>query len=129
MLNRLPLRAARRAAILSRMRARFKLWIEEDEKLIFSGWRAELLEAIEETGSLSEAASRLKIHFRSAWGRVHEMEQRLGVKLVETRVGGAGGGGARLTPAGSDLLRRYRQLDADLAAEVERRFAELFPVE
>ena len=111
------------------MRARFKLWIEEDDKLIFSGWRAELLEAIAETGSLSEAASRLKIHFRSAWGRVHEMEQRLGVKLVETQVGGVGGGGARLTPAGSELLRKYRRLDADLAAEVERRFAELFQVE
>lgn len=111
------------------MRARFKLWIEEDEKLIFSGWRAELLEAIEETGSLSEAASRLKIHFRSAWGRVREMEQRLGVKLVETHVGGVGGGGARLTPAGRDLVRKYHQLNADLAAEVERRFAELFSVE
>ena len=108
------------------MRARFKLWIEKDDELVFSGWRALLLETIAEAGSLSEAAERLGVHYRIAWGKVRQMEKRLGVKLVEGHAGGAGGGGATLTPAGEEFVRRYRQLHEEMQADVERKFAELF---
>src|SRR5512142_2622810 len=99
------------------MRARFKLWIEKDDELVFSGWRALLLETIAEAGSLSEAAERLGVHYRIAWGKVHQRERRLGVKRVEGRAGGAGGGGAALPPAGQEYVRRYRQLQEGLQAE------------
>ena len=108
------------------MRPRFKLWIEKDGQLVFSDWRAQLLRAIDETGSLTEAAARLGIHYRIAWEKLHRMEQRLGRKVVEGRSGGAGGGGASLTPAGRELLARYERLHANLHEEVERRFAELW---
>jgi molybdate transport system regulatory protein len=106
-----------------------KLWLEIEGELVISAWRVQLLEAVAETGSLSEAANRLGVHFRIAWGKVREMEQRLGVKLVETHTGGVGGGGSRLTPAGVELVRKYRQLNEEVCAEVERRFSALFPAE
>jgi molybdate transport system regulatory protein len=108
------------------VRVRWKVWIEKDKELVFSGWRALLLEAIDETGSLSEAASRLGVHYRIAWGKVRKMEQRLGIKLVEGHSGGIGGGGARLTPAAREFVQRYRQLTRHLDEEVERKFTELF---
>ncbi|MCL5110702.1 MAG: LysR family transcriptional regulator [Chloroflexi bacterium] len=108
------------------MRPRFKLWIEKDGQLVFSDWRAQLLRTIDESGSLSEAASRLGVHYRIAWEKLHRMEQRLGVKLVEGHSGGAGGGGANLTDAGRELLAKYERLTASLDEEVARRFAALF---
>ncbi len=108
------------------MHVRFKLWLEKDGELVFSGWRALLLETIAETGSLSEAAARLRVHYRIAWGKVRQMERRLGVKLVEAHAGGVGGGGAVLTPAACELVRKYRELNRAAQAEVEREFQRLF---
>ncbi len=104
------------------MKAKLKLWIEKDDKLVLSAWRVELLEAVAATGSLSEAANQLGIHFRSAWGRVRQMEERFGFKLLKTQVGGVGGGGATLTPAAEELVKAYHELSAELEEEVERRF-------
>ena len=54
------------------------------------------------------------------------MEARLGLQLVETNSGGAGGGGSRLSPAAADLVRRYRALRVGLDDLVETRFASEF---
>ena len=108
------------------MRPRYKLWIEKDGHLVFSDWRAELLRAIDETGSLTDAAAKLGVHYRIAWEKLHRMEQRLGRKVVEGRSGGVGGGGASLTPAGRELLERYERLNAGLDELVEARFRQLF---
>ena len=93
---------------------------------MFSGWRAILLEAIDETGSLSDAAAKLGVHYRIAWGKVRQMERRLGLKLVEGHSGGVGGGGASLTPAAHELVRKYRQLSREMEEQVQRRFDDLF---
>lgn len=108
------------------MRPRLKLWIEKDGELVLSDWRIKLLEAVAETGSLSEAAQRLGVHYRIAWEKVRRMEQRLGEKVLESHSGGVGGGGAKLTPYGLELCRKYRQLREDLDEKVEGRFAEVF---
>ncbi|MDA8219857.1 MAG: LysR family transcriptional regulator [Dehalococcoidales bacterium] len=108
------------------MQARFKLWVEKDGELVLSAWRTQLLETIDEAGSISEAAHRLGVHYRIAWARVHQMEQRLGVRLVEGRSGGAGGGGARLTAAGREQVRKFHQLSRDLQEQIDSRLAELY---
>jgi len=108
------------------MRARFKLWVEKDGQLVFSDWRAELLRAIDDTGSLSEAARRLGVHYRIAWDKLRRAESSLGYKLVEGHAGGAGGGGAQLTPAGRHLLEKFEHLNQGLSQEVAQRFAALF---
>ncbi len=55
---------------------------------------------VAETGSLAEAARRMGLSYRRAWGKISEIETNLGVRLVETEVGGAGGGSTHLTPVG-----------------------------
>ena len=104
------------------MQPRVNLWIEKDGEVVLSEWRVALLEAVAETGSITSAAERMNIGYRQAWAKLHECEARLGLALVETTVGGSGGGGAQLTPAARDLVARYRRFSAGLTDLVQRRF-------
>ena len=108
------------------MEPKANFWIERDGQVALSVWRVALLEAIDETGSISAAAEKMGIHYRLAWTRVHEMEERLGVKLVETHTGGAGGGGAVLTPIAREYIKRFHKFTEGLPALVEERFHETF---
>jgi molybdate transport system regulatory protein len=94
---------------------RLKLWIELDGRVVLSAYRARLLRLIEETGSLAEAAERMQLSYRRAWGKIRDVEGILGVRLVQSDTGGAGGGGSRLTPEAADLLRRYEAFEASVA--------------
>ena len=89
---------------------RSNVWLEVDGKVAFSRWRAELLLAVERTGSISGAAKEMNIQYRLAWQRINEMEKRLNVSLVEPRVGGKGGGGSELTPLAFQLIERFGKM-------------------
>ncbi len=108
------------------MQARANFWIEKNEKVVLSSWRISLLEAVEETGSISAAASKMGISYRRAWEKIHESEQRLGIKLVETQTGGEGGGGSYLTPIAMDYIQRFHNFTSGLNRLVAQRFRENF---
>jgi molybdate transport system regulatory protein len=71
-----------------------------------------LLEAIGETGSISAAGRRFKMSYRRAWELVAELNGMFDAPLVIAGAGGVGGGGARLTPLGRDVARRFRAIEA-----------------
>jgi molybdate transport system regulatory protein len=106
-----------------------KLWMEKDGLLVFSDYRAELLQHIAETGSLAEGAQRMGLSYRRAWGKIKEIERNLGMRLVQSEAGGRGGGRTRLTPEGEQVLARYRAFRAAAQADVSRDFAEAFTKE
>jgi molybdate transport system regulatory protein len=108
------------------MQPKLNLWIEKNGQVVLSLWRVKLLEAIEETGSISAAAAKMDISYRRAWHKIRESEERLGVKLVETQAGGAGGGGSRLTPVAADYIQRFHQFTSGLNSLVSQRFHEFF---
>ena len=90
-------------------------------RLVFGAVRigpgeAELMEHIRETGWVSAAGGRMKMRCKRAWMLVEEMNAAFAVPLVASTRGGPGGGGASLTEAGAEVLRRYRAIEA--AAEV-----------
>jgi molybdate transport system regulatory protein len=101
-------------------------WIEKNGEVVLSTWRVELLEAVEETGSISAAASKMGVSYRRAWEKINECEARLGVKLVDTQTGGAGGGGSQLTPTATDYIDRFRHFTSGLNRIVDQRFHEFF---
>lgn len=72
--------------------------------------RADILELIAETGSISEAAKRMSMSYKRAWSLVQALNDGWGAPLVETARGGAAQGGAALTDAGRDVLSRYRRM-------------------
>ncbi|MEP6871688.1 MAG: LysR family transcriptional regulator [Anaerolineaceae bacterium] len=86
---------------------RQKLWLEREGKLVMSDYRLRLLELIAETGSLAQAATALGLSYRRAWGKVKELEANLGLSLVQSEVGGAGGGHTVLSPAAVQLMAAY----------------------
>lgn len=110
----------------NRVKVRFNLWIEENGDVALSMWRVKLLTIIGETGSINAAADQLNIPYRTAWLKIHEMEQRLGTRLLETHTGGKHGGGAQLTPEARDLIVKFEKLKADLEPFVEASFEKIF---
>ena len=80
--------------------------------------KADLLEAIARTGSISAAGRELGMSYRRAWNLVEVMNRSFRSPLVETLTGGAGGGGARVTELGADALTRYRVMETKAAIAV-----------
>ena len=105
---------------------RIKLWVEKDGRLALSDYRVQLLRHIDETGSLAEAAQRMRLSYRRAWGKVREMEANLGARLVRSEVGGAGGGGSRLTPEGERLVALYARFRRAMESDLGKEFREVF---
>ncbi len=108
------------------MEPRLKLWMEKDGLLVLSDYRAELLDHIARTGSISRGAERMGLSYRRAWGKVKEMERNLGKRLVQSETGGPGGGRTKLTPECEEILARYRVFRAAARADVSRDFAQAF---
>ncbi len=67
--------------------------------------RLDILRRIGEVHSISEAARSAGVSYKAAWQAVETLSNLAGAALVEKMVGGSGGGGAVLTPAGERLLR------------------------
>jgi molybdate transport system regulatory protein len=80
--------------------------------------KADLLEALVRTGSISAAAREMDMSYRRAWLLVDTMNRSFRTPLVETSQGGAGGGGAQVTALGLDVLVRYRAMEARAAASI-----------
>lgn len=109
------------------MRPRVKLWLEgANGRLLFSDYRARLLRLVCETGSLAQAAATMHLSYRRAWGKIREIEQNLGRQIVQSEVGGAGGGKTHLTDEGMRLLVAYERFAHEVGSAVEQIFAGSF---
>ena len=71
-----------------------------------------LLEEIARVGSISAAGRALKMSYRRTWELEEDLNHNLGQPVVATAIGGSGGGGASLTPAGEKLVAEYRAIEA-----------------
>jgi molybdate transport system regulatory protein len=80
--------------------------------------KADLLEAIRDTGSISAAGRSMAMSYRRAWLLVDTMNACFETPLVETAKGGASGGGARLSPLGEQVLAHFRAMEAAAAAAI-----------
>ena len=75
-----------------------------------------LLEAIRNTGSISQAGRSLDMSYRRAWLLVDDMNRCFREPVVTTQPGGAQGGGAALTPFGVELIEKYRSIESQAMA-------------
>jgi molybdate transport system regulatory protein len=108
------------------MKAKCKVWIVFGDRVKLGDGRAQLLELIDELGSLRKAASRLEMSYRYAWGYLRELEQAAGFTLLERHAGGGPGGGMRLNKRGKEFVTRYRKFRRQVDAVVDRQFARTF---
>ncbi|MGQ0486689.1 MAG: winged helix-turn-helix domain-containing protein [Hyphomicrobiales bacterium] len=93
----------------SSLRLRLKLVLGPDTAL--GPGKADLLEAIEQTGSIAAAGRQLGMSYKRAWLLVETMNGCFKTPLVTSVRGGKGGGVAQLTPAGKDVLQRFRNIE------------------
>lgn len=105
---------------------RSKIWIEVDGDPVFGRGRRFLLEAIDSYGSINQAAKEIHISYRKAWSYIKNMEERLGIQLVERQTGGKNGGGATLTEEARRFLRKYKAMERGINEIVDERFSEIF---
>lgn len=104
-----------------------RLWMERAGKAVLGKGRADLLEGIDRTGSIRQAARAMGMSYRRAWLLVQSANDGAGFPLVEACVGGVQGGGATLTPPGRTALRLFRELEARVEAEANACLERLQP--
>lgn len=111
---RTPARAHNRPTAL---RAKLRFVLEPD--IALGPGKAEMLEGIRATGSISAAGRLMSMSYKRAWLMVESMNRCFRHPLVETAQGGARGGGAQLTPTGEAVLACYRRMEARAARAIE----------
>ena len=104
------------------MEIKAKFWIENKGEVVLGGGKAALLQAVDRFGSIQRAADEFGMSYRHAWGAIKKIEQRAGFKIVDTKLGGRDGGGARLTLRGKAFVDRVDSLLSDLHKVMEKRF-------
>ena len=85
------------------VRVRASLRLVKEDKLFGPG-AAQLLEGVDELGSLRRSAARMEMSYNKAWSVIHGCEEQLGFALLERRIGG-GVGGALLGIAREKQIR------------------------
>ena len=108
------------------MRIKGKIWLEDADGNYLMGPRtARLLLAIDASGKLSDAAQEAGFSYRAAWNRLKRVEASLGYPLVETTVGGSGGGSTCLSVQGRAVLEAFVNLEKQSKVWLERKAQQL----
>jgi molybdate transport system regulatory protein len=94
------------------MELNLKLRLLQDSEVAMGPGKADLLEAIADTGSISAAARAMHMSYRRAWLLVDVMNRCFRQPLVHSAAGGSHGGGAQLTETGAAVLAQFRQMEA-----------------
>jgi molybdate transport system regulatory protein len=95
------------------------------EQITFGYGKIALLRKIGEGHSISSAARELGMTYKRAWNLVDTLNRGFGRPVVEASSGGKGGGGARLTPLGEELVARYLALEDKASSSVQEELAAL----
>jgi molybdate transport system regulatory protein len=86
------------------------LWMEGDGTRFFGPGPVELLQRIEETGSINQAAKAMSMSYKKAWEMVNRLNEIVGSPLVITATGGEKGGGSSLSEEAKQLIEYYQTL-------------------
>ncbi len=97
------------------------------EELFLTTESVQLLDMIQQTGSLQNACACMHISYSKGWKEIRLMERQLGFPVAFRSSGGTDGGGSSLTPRGAELLSCYRSFHRELSEQVQRLFDCHFP--
>jgi molybdate transport system regulatory protein len=104
-------------------RTRFRVQVKH--AVAIGPGKADVLQAIAETGSIAESGRRLGMSYQRVWSLVRAMNGDFIEPLVLTQRGGSAGGGAVLTDTGARALAIYRAIERDAERAVARRLPQL----
>jgi molybdate transport system regulatory protein len=97
-----------------------KLEVSTDLGTFLGDTRIRLLEAIDQYGSISQAAKHVPLSYKAAWDAVDAMNNLADQSLVERSTGGKHGGGTVLTDHGRKVVGLYRAVEAEYQIALDR---------
>jgi molybdate transport system regulatory protein len=103
-----------------------KIWFQVGNQRIFGRGLAKLLENIERTGTLQQAAIDSGMSYRYAWKLIQTAQERLGKTLVDKHPGGKKGGASALSPAARNILDVFNRLNETVADFADKNFHMLY---
>ena len=111
---------------LFRANPRVRLYAGDDR--FFGPGTRELLSGIRRTGSVQQACTDMGLSYSKGRHMIRHMESALQTTLVDRTRGGAGGGSAKLTPAGDYLLDQFAAYEACVKRFAQHQLSQFFPV-
>jgi molybdate transport system regulatory protein len=108
------------------MKPKLRVWVVFLDRVKIGAGRAELLQAIEDRGSIKAAAEQFSMSYRHVWGYLRDLEEAAGFRFIERQRGGGTTGGAALTARGKRFLAQYREFQRRLDAAAGREFKRIF---
>ncbi|WP_183557028.1 winged helix-turn-helix domain-containing protein [Mucilaginibacter sp. SP1R1] len=91
-----------------------RVWIETGDEKVLGHGRVELLERIQASGSIRQAALQMKMSYKQAWDLVNHMNDGFGTPVVISQRGGKGGGKAIVTEHGLEVIKQFHLLHQKL---------------
>ncbi len=88
-----------------------RIWIDTEDGAFMGYGRIELLEKIQQTGSLRKASIEMKMSYQQAWKLITQMNERAIEPIVLLKKGGVGGGVTIITPFGEKLILAFKQFN------------------
>jgi molybdate transport system regulatory protein len=90
------------------------LWFNRADHKFLGGDQIELLEKIDELGSITKAAKAVGISYKTAWDSLNTINNLAEKPLVDRLTGGKGGGGTSLTPHGKKVISQFNIVQEEL---------------
>ena len=109
------------------MKPDIRVYLYDDDGTKFFGeGPCKLMHAIDETGSLRQAAFQMGMGYTKAIGMIHRAEHVLGFSLTEKVIGGKGGGGSVLTKEAREFLGKYESYRKTCICQSNQAYQEIF---
>lgn len=86
------------------------LWLEGDGVRFFGPGPVQLLELIQETGSINQAAKKMEMSYKKAWQLVNNLNAMSAQPMVITATGGEKGGGSSISEEAVQMIDYHREL-------------------
>ena len=96
------------------------LWLECGGKKYFGPGPMELLEKIDDTGSITKAARQMGMSYTKAWAIIKRLNAHAAHPLIETQSGGDKGGGSFISPEAKQLIAYHRVLRKQFLSFLEK---------
>ena len=101
------------------------LWVEGDGRRFFGPGPVELLEHIDTTGSINQAAKKMGMSYKKAWELVNNLNSMATHPMVITSTGGEKGGGSTISKEARDMITYHRRLRERFRIFLEKETARL----
>lgn len=108
---------------MEKLKLKSSHWIvDKNDNIVIGEGRMKILEHVESTGSINQAAKIMKMSYKAVWSKIKYTEKHLNAKILHSDKKT----GSRLTKEGKALLEKYRLLKKDCLMADDRVFNDIF---